>query len=255
MQTGPCHDKKNICEHGSLCVPNFVDYTFQCVNCFLPYTGKYCNESGPTTGQLHQDITEGRNASCSDLRTNFNIPGGRYAIYPWRDQRNISVVCTDDGWTRVSNYNNTEEPVQELTRATLETSSNVVIDGKYRAHTSFLNMLESLIHFDKIRFICEDDSGTTHSMSLSPVNSNDYYHVILFLLGRQTDRPRANKFGISLPNVVQDSLLSSASVPEEKRSFKDVFVLTTGEKFSFETGDENCFNGHGNYNYFLVEVR
>ena len=154
---------------------------------------------------------------------------------------------------RVSNYYNNNSPLQDLTRSKLETGSNIFIGGKYRAHTSFLDMLQSLIRFDSIRFVCEVN-GVINEIKLGMGNTNDYYDALKFLTGQQDERPKVNKFNIQA-STVQDRLLSSTSVSEEERPFKDVFVLTNGKKFSFASGDEHCFNGIGQYAYFYVEVK
>ena len=155
---------------------------------------------------------------------------------------------------RVSNYHNNNDPVMELTRSILETGSDLIIGGNSRAHTSFLDMLESLIHFDRIRYVCMDNNGLEHKMTLSNVNANAYYDAMKFLLGRLNDRPVVNKFSIDA-DTVQDRLLTSTAASTEERSFKDVFILTNGEKFSFASGDEHCFNGVGQFTYFYVEVK
>ncbi|XP_057291542.1 uncharacterized protein LOC130614152 [Hydractinia symbiolongicarpus] len=42
-----------ICEHGSVCIPNFENNTYHCEWCFPPYYGKHCN----LTGMCYRNIS------------------------------------------------------------------------------------------------------------------------------------------------------------------------------------------------------
>ncbi|XP_057301383.1 uncharacterized protein LOC130635881 isoform X2 [Hydractinia symbiolongicarpus] len=86
-----------ICEHGSVCIPNFNNNTYYCKWCFPPYHGKHCNVTAETVNKeaIPEDIRTGKNASCRSLKKYFGpqktfVP---VVTYPWRDNRKLVVIC------------------------------------------------------------------------------------------------------------------------------------------------------------------
>ncbi|XP_066920369.1 uncharacterized protein [Clytia hemisphaerica] len=106
----PCTENLNLCEHGSTCAPDRLNKTYECLLCLAPYTGLHCNETGPPTPPtVSQDILDGKNSSCRTLKKYYDISVHKtiQTIYPWRDQRNITVVCHGDRMTvtKITNSN------------------------------------------------------------------------------------------------------------------------------------------------------
>ncbi|XP_066912612.1 uncharacterized protein [Clytia hemisphaerica] len=260
----PCMQNALLCEHGSICSPNRLTKTYQCLHCFPPYTGKHCNETGPSIpSTISQDILLGKNASCIALKEHFNIPNGlqQYTIHPWRDQRKIHIKCSGKvmRFTRLDTRD--QAPVKELKAASME--DGLVLENNYRAHASFLRMAKILMNFETIRMKCVRNTTELVSLGNKRQASDADFNVIRYFSGESDSRPvettsswrsRLNGVWDDYPIDAVDDLLSADNVEKEYRPFKDIYIGNDGLKMTFTNESQQCFGPEGDFNHYLLEV-
>ena len=138
-----------------------------------------------------------------------------------------------------------EEPlVRELKADDLEEGLDITY-ASYRAHTSFLNKLEKLIHFDVISLAC--DRGGLRYTLISKMGdmSNNYYDFlpIRYFTGNTDIRPgEATMSRIGNFEGTEDGKYSKEGVDVEERTFKDIFYDGYDKKFTFTNESKLCFS-------------
>ncbi|XP_057301932.1 uncharacterized protein LOC130636282 [Hydractinia symbiolongicarpus] len=143
-----CTKNPLICEHGSVCIPNFNNNTYYCRWCFPPYYGKHCNL---TAEEVHnktipEDIRTGKNVSCKSLRKNFGVKSyGVYDTYPWRDWRKVTVTCSG-GYTMITRISADVNGTINHTISTITQLSDMQGE-RFRFSTTALNVLYKLIRY------------------------------------------------------------------------------------------------------------
>ncbi|XP_066920368.1 uncharacterized protein [Clytia hemisphaerica] len=257
----PCTENLNLCEHGSTCAPDRLNKTYECLLCLAPYTGLHCNETGPPTPPtVSQDILDGKNSSCRTLKKYYDISVHKtiQTIYPWRDQRNITVVCHGDRMT-VTKITNSNSEIRDLSDIDLVDGLDLT-NGLFRAKASFLNNLQKLIYFDKIYFRCsQTNGGATYSFVNRIVNDLVNYRQAKYFTGDNYWKPVVTHWAW-VPNSLgytwdpEDGKLSTrSSVLKEDRPFKNVVIGNDGKHFTFSDDQpKQCF---GNvWDWFKIEV-
>ena len=150
-----------------------------------------------------------------------------------------------------------EEPlVRELKADDLEDGLDLTY-ASYRAHTSFLNKLEKLIHFDVIGLACDRDDLRYTLISKMGDMSNNYYDFlpIRYFTGNTDTRPgeatmsRKGNF-----EDTEDGKYSKEGVDVEERTFKDIYYRENGEKFTFTNESKLCVSENDENNYALFAI-
>ncbi|XP_057300744.1 uncharacterized protein LOC130635431 [Hydractinia symbiolongicarpus] len=147
-----------ICEHGSVCIPNFDNNTYHCDWCFPPYYGKHCNLTDGVISNvpIPTDILSGKKLSCRTLKRHFGplIHYGIYEIHPWRDRRKIKVECSSDGATLIMDLKSQQNGDNFTTLTTLDD-----LVRNQRVTTSVLNMFYKLTRFEQLEFGCRRNAS------------------------------------------------------------------------------------------------
>ncbi|XP_066934160.1 uncharacterized protein [Clytia hemisphaerica] len=265
----PCTEKMNLCEHGSICSPNRLTKTYECINCSPPYTGQHCNEtlSGPGEAPppappevIHEDILLGRNKSCRSLFHHFQIEHlwKVYHIHPWNDHRKIKVLCKSQD-TRLTSLNSANLlPIREIKGEDLQDGLDIsqVSTGSIRVHTSFMKALESLIQFDYILLHCrQKNSSLAYDLNSAPL-----FKPFDYFLGLTDDRPPkySMAFHAHYGDMVLDPIdgfLSDANVSVDERAFKNIVVNSDGKKFTMSNESMQCFGDDGDWIWFTMDIR
>jgi len=253
----PCTDNLNLCEHGSICIPNRANKTYKCINCLPPYTGIFCNETGaPTPPGISKDLLYGRNQSCRALNKNFNVSrGGIYWIHPWRDERKIKVNCVGDA-TRIINmsFHVSQTSFRPIKDTDLEDGLNLY-SRNYRADSTFLNKLDKLIFLRNIAFYCRHWNGT-HNVNYRLGGGSEAYN---FFALKSDQRPTSNSMTLtsdvgSTDFTLADGKYSNPSVSDEKRLVREIFVTGGGFKLDIMTESRVCFYDVNSWIQYFVEV-
>ncbi|XP_066917974.1 uncharacterized protein [Clytia hemisphaerica] len=253
----PCNKIRNLCEHGSECVPDILSKSYSCINCFSPYTGKHCNESGPVHNpNISEDILYGRNASCRDLKKNFqNYMAGMYWIHPWRDTRKIKVNCNFDGTMFITSIiKDDPSPIRELFAEDLEDGLNIY-DGNFRAHPSFASKLEKLIRFDFLKFKCQK-TGVGFEVKIKSFKLHECYNVMFYFLGEATIAD-SSKYCLRGNYKYTSALYNewpTKGVPADLRLFKDILIKDDSTKMTFTNDSMQCFGDEGTWDFFNLNI-
>ncbi|XP_057301382.1 uncharacterized protein LOC130635881 isoform X1 [Hydractinia symbiolongicarpus] len=242
-----------ICEHGSVCIPNFNNNTYYCKWCFPPYHGKHCNVTAETVNKeaIPEDIRTGKNASCRSLKKYFGpqktfVP---VVTYPWRDNRKLVVICHSDGSTQISKiYINQHGPLYD--RVSTLTKLSDMKTSAYRISTTALNMLYKLIRFKRIQFVCRG-SGTSQGFMTSSIPSTNVVSMLKYFIGESNDLPDSCgtfKWGERC-EIMKNQKWSKEGIPYETRIYNEIFRLDSNvtEGFSMADHKYGCLNEFGAY--------
>ncbi|XP_057316651.1 uncharacterized protein LOC130657662 [Hydractinia symbiolongicarpus] len=242
-----------ICEHGSVCFPNFDNNTYYCDWCFPPYYGAHCNltDSDAAKTPIPTEISQGIRASCETLRENFKISDeniGYYDIYPWRDMRKLKVAC-QGGWIRILNIASSQNG--STNHHTVTKLGNLRATN-FRVTTTVLNMLYKLIGFKKFRWVCQRNNSNVKNIEGN--HKDQSIEMLKYLIGETNELPRSCN-SIKYKNIpvechyVVNKSLSSTAVPYESRNYREIIKFGPGGNITFSAGDGifGCLDEPGDY--------
>uniref|UniRef100_A0A7M5UEF9 EGF-like domain-containing protein n=1 Tax=Clytia hemisphaerica TaxID=252671 RepID=A0A7M5UEF9_9CNID len=265
--SNPCTENQNLCEHGSICVPDRLTKTYECINCLPPFTGNHCNETTDVTMVhneiLHDDILFGRNKSCAALYYHFDVPAGNQIqnIFPWRDQRKITVLCNSQ-YMVASNAASYAANVRELHAEDFADGLDISISF-FRAHTSFLQEIDKVIPIDRYIFTCDRMSdGVWYEFTTSRVNAFDRYETVDYFTAKTDKRPQQDLmlFYASIPGVqlnCPNGTTSDPNIDPEERPFKNLVLDSdqiNGPKFTYTNQSKQCFGNEGDVRLFKLRI-
>ncbi|XP_057293981.1 uncharacterized protein LOC130622536 [Hydractinia symbiolongicarpus] len=248
-----------ICEHGSVCIPNFINNTYHCKWCFPPYSGKHCNliDGVLSNMPIPSDILSGKRISCRSLKTHFGpLTNSRYDIHPWRDHRKINVECTIGGSTflmKIKSWRNGEN------FTTLTTLTNLL--PNQRITTSVLNLFYKLTRFEQLSFLCYGVGKPYKYLQTAYEKTPLLVNVLKYFIGESNVLPtfcdtQTNNLDIAPCQMYSNKTWSSDNVPFEFRIFKDIARFGNAT-LSFGDGSYGCFDKPGQYtghDYYQVTV-
>ncbi|XP_057301135.1 uncharacterized protein LOC130635712 [Hydractinia symbiolongicarpus] len=245
-----CTMNPMICEHGSVCIPNFNNNTYYCKWCFSPYYGKNCNLTDGLVNNttIPEDILTGKNASCKSLRKYFGQLQHHvaYDTYPWRDWRIVRVVCSGGGRTRIAKINNGEP---NLVSTLTKLSS---IQGKQiRISTTVLNVLYKLTRFKRFVFACTEGDQYKNILTMDTPTKN-VVNMLKYFIGESNVIPNSCKTivtGVLDCEEMKGKKWSTEGIDFESRIYNQVvrYASDATKGYSVEDHKYGCFNHIGEY--------
>ncbi|XP_057301137.1 uncharacterized protein LOC130635713 [Hydractinia symbiolongicarpus] len=240
-----------ICEHGSVCIPNFNNNTYYCQWCFPPYYGKHCNltDIKVTKDAIPEDIRTGKNASCRSLKKFFGPPKSYAPVvtYPWRDNRKLVVICKSDGSQQVGHITANQDGIEGVSTLMKLSDMNT---STYRISTTALNMLYKLIRFKRVQFICRYN-GTAKAFKTSPIPSTNVVSMLKYFIGESNDLPDScgTFFQYESCQNMKNQKWSKEGIPFESRIYNQIFVFDSNvpEGFSMADDQYGCHSKFGEY--------
>lgn len=242
-----------ICEHGSVCIPNFHNNIYHCDWCFPPYYGAHCNLTDADVAKtpIPTEISQGKRASCETLKENFKISVENidyYDIYPWKDMRKLKVAC-QGGWMRILNI---ASPQNGSANHHTITKLEDLRETNFRVTTSVLNMLYKLIGFKKFRWVCQRNNSNVTKIDGN--NKGSSIKMLKYLIGERNELPPScssisyKVIPVSCYSVVNKTL-SSTGVPYESRNYREIIKFGPGGNLTVSAGDGifGCLDEPGDY--------
>ena len=159
----------------------------------------------------------------------------------------------------VTSLTPTSTSVRELKAEDLMDGLDLTV-GHFRAHTSFLNKLEKLIHFDEIRFSCafiNDLTSYWHELKNIKIAVQDNFNAFNYFTGNSNDRPSSNvmSLGTNQKDFTVDPIdrrFSSEGIDYEERTFKNVLLNNNGHHLTFTNETKQCFYNEGIFKRFEI---